>query len=287
MTTIEQSAAGVLTTALEGGIGYWSVASEIVRDDDLNVLSVKLEDGELIEDEAAFPPIVVNVESVVKALRKIAHPAMLEALGHIDEADRCRHAAVQSGPLGGYQPMKSVELKCAQLLLGDEDVLGDIDAADADEIVQVAMFGGVVYGRMIDYKPPETPSDLAGPAEVTFADGKLYWGYVQIVPACDVMHWREPHGPSYTIPMRQVASIRWLDFVYEPKVAPATGTTAGKPEDGNCGATTEPLERLGLWLATNAGLSDEPTHDEVDATIDKLGATIIGVAIEDLFEVER
>ena len=45
----------------------------------------------------------------------------------------------------------------------------------------------------------------------------------------------------------------------------------------------DPLGRLGLWLATNTGLSDYPTHEEVEETIDRLGASTIGTQIEELF----
>jgi hypothetical protein len=44
-----------------------------------------------------------------------------------------------------------------------------------------------------------------------------------------------------------------------------------------------PIERLGIWLATNAGLPDNCTQADVDEAIDRLGSSRVGVDIEALF----
>lgn len=143
---LERHAADVLTSALEGGIGYWSEASNIARDDDGRVLAVVLHDANrsFAEQEKFaedFPPTSVTAVLVLKAIRLLARPQFLKALGH----DVAVEISRQHPPHTGWVPTE-LERKCAMLLLGDEDVLGEIDADDADCIVQVSMFGGVVYG---------------------------------------------------------------------------------------------------------------------------------------------
>lgn len=103
----------ILTTALEGGIGYWSVASEIERDEQLNVISVKLEPTE-------DPDIIFNADT-------IHAPRLQSAINRITTGD--------------YANLRSDII--AAVRSGDT---GEIDADVADCIVQLAMFGSVMYG---------------------------------------------------------------------------------------------------------------------------------------------
>jgi hypothetical protein len=134
MTKTEQTAADILTAAVEGGINYWSCVSDLVRDEDLNVLSVTIHE-EADDDTPAEQTlgsshplnfarykeqgIKVDLAAVKRAMRKIAN-------GDI-----------------GVHPARFATV--TQLLRkGSQDV--DYDAWDADEIVQVACFGEIVYG---------------------------------------------------------------------------------------------------------------------------------------------
>lgn len=46
--------------------------------------------------------------------------------------------------------------------------------------------------------------------------------------------------------------------------------------------TISPLERLGRWVATNAGLPDTLDHDDAEQLIAALGASTVGGAIADV-----
>lgn len=110
----ERELRDILTTALEGGIGYWSTADKIVRDDFGRIISVNLHGSE--DTEGDFFP------SHVKATM------LQQAIDHIVSA----HETVN---------IRADLLK--QIMSGDT---GSIDTAGADVIVQFLMFGELVYG---------------------------------------------------------------------------------------------------------------------------------------------
>lgn len=113
--------ADVLTTALEGGIGYWSQASEIQRDADLRVLSVKLQ-PECDPDD--FEPRTVTPADVDRGIGLIL-AGTVKVRGDI---------------------LESVRADVRELIEGEEIPGGNIDADGADVIVQAAMFGEIVFG---------------------------------------------------------------------------------------------------------------------------------------------
>lgn len=121
----DSAAADLLTGAVEGGTNYWAAVSDIVRDDDLNVLSVRYheqdDDGEYRTPLGSYSTegVVVTVEDVKKACRRI----LTESLEYV-------------GP--------SLIKEVAVLTVSPDD--SDWDAGVADEVVQVALFGKVVYG---------------------------------------------------------------------------------------------------------------------------------------------
>lgn len=122
------NAADVLTTALEGGIGYWSAASKIERDDDLRVHSVELSDAnanELVEPD--FDPTVVTSEKVATTIRELSTATSKPAYMSERTFKIARGLAHASGEYA-------------------EDILCDIDADDADQIVQMAVLGRIVFG---------------------------------------------------------------------------------------------------------------------------------------------
>ena len=96
----------ILTTAVEGGIGYWATVTASKRAEDLSWLEVTLEPA---GDPDEFKPVTVKCGSLPEALRSFAkaHP----------------------------------KTRTAEYVKND-----DIDAEAADVAVQVAAFGEVVYG---------------------------------------------------------------------------------------------------------------------------------------------
>lgn len=117
-------AGDVLTTALEGGIGYWSRADKIVRDADLTVQSVRLHDAESSDpDEQEFPPTVVTREMVKAAWRKVAD------------------AVAAGDPPFCAEYVNQMSDNTAEP--GDA---GGVDAGVSDCIVQIALLGKVVFG---------------------------------------------------------------------------------------------------------------------------------------------
>lgn len=100
----EQFVKDIMVTAVEGGIGYWSCLTDVVRDADLNVLSIEGHDIEDEEEEfkADLKTIVLGLQMAVSEGR------------YID--------AIKN------------------------DDAGELDADDADIILQLGVFGEVVYG---------------------------------------------------------------------------------------------------------------------------------------------
>lgn len=107
-------AGDVMTTALEGGIGYWSEAVDIVRDADLTCVSYALYNTE----ENSSVPLHVTRQKVRDAWRKIA-----------TSRDLC-----------------SDYLEQMEINTEEPGDAGGVDAGVADCIVQMAVFGEVIYG---------------------------------------------------------------------------------------------------------------------------------------------
>ncbi|OPZ63957.1 MAG: hypothetical protein BWY85_01427 [Firmicutes bacterium ADurb.Bin506] len=104
----------ILTTAVEGGIGYWSVITDYTRAEDLGWTSVCLTPDE--EGKGDFLPKWVLLDDIQQAIDKIVSER---------ETINVRKDIV--------------EAVCS----GDP---GNIDSEGADVIVQLAMFGKLVYG---------------------------------------------------------------------------------------------------------------------------------------------
>lgn len=128
MTPAEKIAAGVLTTALEGGIGYWSQAGRIVRrpthdqagELDALIVAVVLWPE---EEPDEFKPTRLELPDVARGLRLVAGGTIANTT----------HTETARGILR--------ELKSAA-----REPETDYDADDADVIVQAAAFGELVYG---------------------------------------------------------------------------------------------------------------------------------------------
>ncbi len=132
MSTIDQTAADVLTTAIEGGINYWACVSEIDRDASHNIVAVTIheladpDDGEPTICSAGFFPefykrdgVRITLTEVKRAMRQIA-----------------------DGKVGVHSARFATVT--ALVRKGSDDT--DYDANDADDIVQVAVLGQLVYG---------------------------------------------------------------------------------------------------------------------------------------------
>lgn len=109
----------LFTTALEGGIGYWSVCTKY---------HWSLPDGE--DDLDGFFATIEETETDEEPVER-----------RIDAACILRGLAYFAQPGQGYKHVRQV---ARAILLGDEDV--DYDAEDADCIVQAGLFNEVVYG---------------------------------------------------------------------------------------------------------------------------------------------
>lgn len=114
MATLGQD---ILTTAVEGGIGYWFQIHECKRLEDLSWVMV--EGHELSDDESGYdgPRHTIKATDLEKAARKIVKDDMIRS----DLVDGIRRA------------------------LNSRDA-GYIDSDSADCIVQVAVFGDTKYG---------------------------------------------------------------------------------------------------------------------------------------------
>jgi len=113
-------AGDVMTTALEGGIGYWSQADQIHREANLTCVSYRLHDAAdgSLNGDPDFKPTVVTRQMGRDAWKAVATEAPLRS----DLMDQMADNTAEPGDAGG------------------------VDADVADCIVQWAPFGKVVYG---------------------------------------------------------------------------------------------------------------------------------------------
>jgi hypothetical protein len=113
-TEREQFLADVIITAVEGGTGYWATAADYHwSDDEPTTTRVKLTPED--DREAEY---LVDIDVIAKGISEIKR-----------EVHSCRSDIRES------------------ILAGDRDNdAGVIDADGADVIVQIALFGEVVYG---------------------------------------------------------------------------------------------------------------------------------------------
>lgn len=107
----------IFVTALEGGIGYWSVANDYHWQND----------GEY--DLDGFYALVEETESDEPVEHRIDAQTILRGLEYFAR---------------GGEGYKHVRAAARSIIAGDEDI--DYDAEIADCIVQAGVFGEVVYG---------------------------------------------------------------------------------------------------------------------------------------------
>jgi hypothetical protein len=118
---VRQALLDVFVTALEGGIGYWSVCRRY---------RWALPDGE--EDLDGFHAVIEETESGDD----------VPPVHRIDAAVILRGLLLLAAPGEGYSHFRAV---ARALLAGDDEV--DYDAEVADAVVQAGLFDGqIVYG---------------------------------------------------------------------------------------------------------------------------------------------
>lgn len=145
MDTADQVAADVFSTALEGGIGYWSLATEIeydpnAADEDVIYLSVKLHEVEEDEEKIDAEDCIIT--------QSIYGSNCYQTEGHTVTRDDVKRAIreIAFKKAGEVEYMsRSLPALCRTLVFDPEDA--DYDSCVADEIIQYAALGGrIVYG---------------------------------------------------------------------------------------------------------------------------------------------
>lgn len=141
MRNADTTAADVLATALEGGIGYWSLASEIVYDnsEDVTYLGVTLHEYEDDESKHNENDCIVQQTIFGNNYYQLAGHAITLA----DVKAAINRIAFDTAREIEYLGM-TTRCVCRDLLFNPDEA--DFDSSDADEIIQVACFGKVVYG---------------------------------------------------------------------------------------------------------------------------------------------
>jgi hypothetical protein len=139
-TRANQVAADVLATALEGGVGYWSLATDIKYDEtteDVVYLGVTLHEAE-DDDEKIDAGDCILHQTIYgnNYYRAEGHTITLE-----DVKDAINRIAFETVKYASDRYMKAL---CRSLIFNPEEA--DYDSDDADRIVQVAALGEVIYG---------------------------------------------------------------------------------------------------------------------------------------------
>lgn len=116
-TAREEFLDDIIITAIEGGIGYWSVCHKYEWDGKPEVTAV-IQEFDESDGEVTGPKITLNRDLIIKGINKVL-------AGESGVADRM------------------VKLIAGANATNDG---GDIDADGADVIVQAAIFGELVYG---------------------------------------------------------------------------------------------------------------------------------------------
>lgn len=114
---LKQLAGDILTTSVEGGSGYWAEISHVAREKDLTPICATYTESE--EQKTRIAPVQVTRPMIVQALRRIA--------------------------AGEIEVGREYIANACLALIGKADG-GDFDSTGADVVIQVAVFGTIVYG---------------------------------------------------------------------------------------------------------------------------------------------
>lgn len=153
MTPREQVLCDILTTAVEGGITYWcnepaedgtQQVERIERDTDLGVTAVVF-NRRAVEEVSGARVLAANVWTATTV------PADDEVVINHTAIARALRAIIDGKVTFGGQPLtnpnSSMRKLAPQLLFATSpDDAPDYDAGDADNLLQAALFGDVIYG---------------------------------------------------------------------------------------------------------------------------------------------
>lgn len=134
-----QFLADVLTTAVEGGIGYWARITDCKRADDLSWLEITVIEYESAAEDTdtdiffSYDALDALVNAKDERTAKYIHTVTLDNVA----------SALRKVIDGGYV---NKEMTARIFLAYKEKDAGEIDAYDADAVIQVAALGEVVYG---------------------------------------------------------------------------------------------------------------------------------------------
>jgi hypothetical protein len=134
-------AAAVLTTALEGGIGYWARSWEIKRDP----VESWVWEFRLVEYESAMEELGVGNYASLDGAIDVKSPAIQHLCHHVNrDSVVCAIEKI----LSAGNPCKWASGYRNELaeIWADHELLAELDSDMADNIVQVAVLGEAVYG---------------------------------------------------------------------------------------------------------------------------------------------
>lgn len=164
-TEREQFLDDVITTALEGGIGYWSMCETYTWGDDkptvatifqteeditCRVCGQSLRDARSVTEQLWRAPVILATDAEIETITETDDGRTIvldcEHQPEVLTVDRALIEKAIATLLAG--PVKFMSDKWRARLIGASAIndAGDIDASDADAIVQVGLFGEVVYG---------------------------------------------------------------------------------------------------------------------------------------------
>ena len=130
----DQFLTDIFTTALEGGIQYWAQVHEYRHEENPRAVITEYED----EEE---PPHVITLDTIARGVSRIARARPNE----IEYLAQWKRKLVAAASRQNRTDPENINLE--DVRPGPMSNFGyDIDADVADDILQVALFGKVVYG---------------------------------------------------------------------------------------------------------------------------------------------
>jgi len=125
-TITDEEISDILTTAIEGGIGYWAC----LLNDDPDWIAAREIVKNRLQDTPCYCDVGLELLKTGKAIK------------FEDEEDGTIHELTMEKLLQGCAVFAKEEGKSPSKMLAD----GDFDANDADMLIQYALFGEVIYG---------------------------------------------------------------------------------------------------------------------------------------------
>lgn len=138
-----QFLADVLTTAIEGGVNYWATITNYSvslghAENTTATLTETMEDAP--SGAASYTPAIhtVTIDTIARGVNLIAKSTPNKLVNGLPDTN-------YSAEHGGIRYL-SPGTRSAVIAASRINDAGELDASDADAIVQVALFGEVTYG---------------------------------------------------------------------------------------------------------------------------------------------